>query len=65
MAGIAFQNLCVYVWNSSLGEALTSFNPHRNYTAIVTSPVLRKLKSREVEKLAPSHIAGKGFEARR
>lgn len=65
MAGISFQNLCIYVWNPSLGEALTLFNLHRNCTTTITSPVLRKLKLREVEKLAPSHIAGKGFEARR
>lgn len=65
MAGITSQNLCIYVWNPSLGEALTLFNLHRNCTATITSPVLRKLKLREVEKLAPSHVAGKGFEARR
>lgn len=65
MAGITFQNLCIYVWNPSLGEALGLFNLHRNCTATVTSPVLRKLKLREVEKLAPHHIEAKGFEARR
>ena len=55
-------NICV---ESFFGETLSLFNLHRNRTATVSSPVLRKLKLREVEKLAPHHIAAKGFEARR